>query len=84
MIRRLNWEREPVSDLPYELEFTNGSTPRRITIVAADIEDACKRAQALVRDILTHRVFGAIDPKGWRAIIVSDNEGRREIPFPTE
>jgi len=37
-----------VSDLFYEREFTNGSTPRRITIVAADIEDACKRARSLV------------------------------------
>jgi hypothetical protein len=83
MIRRPNRER-PVSDLPYELEFTNGSTPRRITIVAANIEDACKRAQSLVQDILTHGVFGPIDPKRWRAIVVSDNEGQREIPFPTK
>lgn len=76
--------REPVSDLPYRLEFTDGSIPRRITIVAADIEDACKRTRTLVRDILAHGVFGPIDPKGWRAIVISDNEGRREIPFLTE
>jgi hypothetical protein len=76
---------DAMSDLrPYNLEFTDGSAPRRLTIVAADIEYACIRARSLVRDILAHQVFGPIDPRRWRAIVHSDEEGRREFPFSTE
>ena len=69
-----------MSDLrPYNLEFTDGSVPRHLTIVAADIEYACIRARCLVRDILAHQVFGPIDPRRSWAIVISDEEGTERI-----
>jgi hypothetical protein len=65
----------------YLTVFTDGKSDRRLCIAEPDIEFAAMRARSVADAIMEQRVFGEHDWSRWKFIVMSADEGNREVPF---